>query len=458
MVDSRTWWEFQPRQRVRTCEGISGVVDEVMDGPGPGNETYLVTLVSGLGGGEYSASELTALGEPATAAVETAAHWYPELEGVLVDRPPPAASIPADDYHGRISHLAAGLLAESATPTEDPCRCCAGTGEHDNGHECIRCDASGRAEGAEVKEPVPCAGKTAGWVRDLFKTPETEHSYDWCRFRRESHCWYPKGLDEAATKQAGYAVWVPTDRGRCPRGSWALQRACPVGQIGPNAGGYTDATSLETQIGGEAIPGSQHPLHGGSVLSILDPMSHSATIRPDQIVESRDSADPFDDEGEHRVHCPDHPDENAPWSPDWAAVMSDAGRHLQYQHAEGRTAATTTAPAPTHITQAEARGNSRPVSQQEFDQISAHGRELLDGMRRNRAPITGMDRNFVPLLHHAYREVQKPWGDRRRAHRSVAGVQRRPVRAVGQARRGPAGLGARRRQPARVPAGHAAGP
>ncbi len=209
MVRPELWHEYEPGQRVMTREGVAGRVDDVLDGPGPGNETYLVTLDAGLGGGEYAAGELAPLTET-TAAVETAASHYPELGTILTDRPPPAASVPAEDYlAGRTASLAERLLAEAVCP------------------------------------PVE-----AGWVRDLFQTPSAEHSYDWCRFRRDSHCWYPKSLDGAATRQAGYAVWTPADRGRCPRGTWALQERCPLGQPGPNAGGYTDATTMETQQGG----------------------------------------------------------------------------------------------------------------------------------------------------------------------------------------------------------------
>src|SRR3954471_17747949 len=70
-----------------------------------------------------------------------------------------------------------------------------------------------------------------------------QYSYDWCRFRRISHCYFSGILDEEATVQAGYRVWVPIDRGFCPRGSWDLQQSCPAAEPGPHVpGGYTDAT------------------------------------------------------------------------------------------------------------------------------------------------------------------------------------------------------------------------
>ena len=63
-------------------------------------------------------------------------------------------------------------------------------------------------------------------------------SYDWCRFRRTRFCYFPDELDQAATDEAGYAVWVPLERGFCPREAWdgeAGQKNCPVSEPGPNA-------------------------------------------------------------------------------------------------------------------------------------------------------------------------------------------------------------------------------
>jgi hypothetical protein len=69
-------------------------------------------------------------------------------------------------------------------------------------------------------------------------------SYDWCRFRRDSHCYYPKTLNNRATAEAGYAVWNPYDQGMCPRAKWKDQMRCPApSEPGPNVpGGFTDAT------------------------------------------------------------------------------------------------------------------------------------------------------------------------------------------------------------------------
>lgn len=66
--------------------------------------------------------------------------------------------------------------------------------------------------------------------------PGTSHTYDWCRFRKNERCMFPKQLDVEGTKEAGYAVYVPEDRGRCPRHTWDAQKACPVAEPGPNSG------------------------------------------------------------------------------------------------------------------------------------------------------------------------------------------------------------------------------
>lgn len=61
-------------------------------------------------------------------------------------------------------------------------------------------------------------------------------SHDWCAYRHNSHCFWPKDLNVAATKQAGYPVWIPFDRGPCPRVKWESQQACPMGDPGPHSG------------------------------------------------------------------------------------------------------------------------------------------------------------------------------------------------------------------------------
>lgn len=85
-VDPSLYWEYQPGQGVMTVDGFSGVVASVDDGPLSGTETYNVILDGGLGGGEYTASQL----QPKSnhdPAIKTAADDYPELGSILMDRP-----------------------------------------------------------------------------------------------------------------------------------------------------------------------------------------------------------------------------------------------------------------------------------------------------------------------------------------------------------------------------------
>jgi hypothetical protein len=91
-VRAEEWADFQKNQRVETVDGISGVIAAVEDGPVPGNEQYQVVLDNGLGGGTYTASQLTALGPAQASEVHTADRDYPELAQILVDRPDIAKS------------------------------------------------------------------------------------------------------------------------------------------------------------------------------------------------------------------------------------------------------------------------------------------------------------------------------------------------------------------------------
>lgn len=77
----------------------------------------------------------------------------------------------------------------------------------------------------------------AGSVPDSMKPrPGNNWSYDTCRFRKDSRCMYPKELDAKGSEEAGYAVWLPVDRGYCPRVTWEAQEKCPVYEPGPHSG------------------------------------------------------------------------------------------------------------------------------------------------------------------------------------------------------------------------------
>jgi 8-oxo-dGTP pyrophosphatase MutT (NUDIX family) len=89
-VRSEDYWDFAPDQHVMTVDGVGGIVTAVLDGPYPGNETYEVTLDSGLGGGQYTASQLSASDRTTASVDHTAADDYPELGSILSERPDPA--------------------------------------------------------------------------------------------------------------------------------------------------------------------------------------------------------------------------------------------------------------------------------------------------------------------------------------------------------------------------------
>jgi hypothetical protein len=93
-LDSTVFWEYKPQQQVMTVDGFSGIVTAVYDGPYPGTEEYEVTLDSGLGGGFYTASQLsplagtTASHDHEATGLHLASDDYEELHDILHDRPP----------------------------------------------------------------------------------------------------------------------------------------------------------------------------------------------------------------------------------------------------------------------------------------------------------------------------------------------------------------------------------
>lgn len=90
-------------------------------------------------------------------------------------------------------------------------------------------------------------------VNERMETPfDPSQQTSWCRFRDgRGHCMYPKELDKEGTKRAGYAVFVPFDRGPCKRG-WNEQQHCEVAEPGPDSGHpnpYPDGTRSYDQGG-----------------------------------------------------------------------------------------------------------------------------------------------------------------------------------------------------------------
>ena len=237
-VDPTIYWDFRPGDRVMTREGVVGTVTAVEEGPAGGAETYLVELDAGLGGGEYSPGELRAL--EGTTATKTAV-WVDTPESLLLQQVAAEALTQANGAmewvdDDEVHHTAADDYPELG-------------------------DILVQRPNHEHAIPVTAMKKEAGpaeWLLDKWQKgynerapehlrhkPYNAPSFDWCRFRKDERCMYPKELDIDGTRQAGYAVWRPEDRGHCPRHSHEAQRDCPVSEPGPNSrdpGAKVDAT------------------------------------------------------------------------------------------------------------------------------------------------------------------------------------------------------------------------
>lgn len=126
-MDYDQYWDYHPGDRVMTCDGYPGVVKEVLDGPVPGNEDYLVELDNGMGGGHYTSGMLTKGTNPRTAKEHEAAGMhlasedYPELGELLWERPDP----------GKMTFTAAsepnGATEVRDTDQPDACSYCGST-------------------------------------------------------------------------------------------------------------------------------------------------------------------------------------------------------------------------------------------------------------------------------------------------------------------------------------------
>lgn len=62
------------------------------------------------------------------------------------------------------------------------------------------------------------------------------------------------------------------------------------------------------------------------------------------------------------------------------------------------------------ITKAEARGDSRPVSHEEFQRLAADGQSRLDKMAANSSPHAGLDKHWDELKASTFDETKKSWG------------------------------------------------
>lgn len=62
------------------------------------------------------------------------------------------------------------------------------------------------------------------------------------------------------------------------------------------------------------------------------------------------------------------------------------------------------------IVHSEARGDSRPVSSEEFNNLAEQGRAMIANKRRYSYPITGLDKKWNDIKDQAYQAAQKSWG------------------------------------------------
>jgi len=62
------------------------------------------------------------------------------------------------------------------------------------------------------------------------------------------------------------------------------------------------------------------------------------------------------------------------------------------------------------ITADEARGDSRPVTHEEFQRMAASGQQRLDRMAAGAGGTKGLDSHWQDIKDHAHRVSQEPWG------------------------------------------------
>jgi len=89
-TDATQWHEYSPGQRVMTIDG-AGRVAAISDGPFAGSENYHIVLEGGLGQGDYSPGQITAVLPTQASTGHVASDDYPELGTILHDRPDPAS-------------------------------------------------------------------------------------------------------------------------------------------------------------------------------------------------------------------------------------------------------------------------------------------------------------------------------------------------------------------------------
>jgi len=308
--------EFNEGDRVTVWQGREEYTGTVLtEAVGVDFTHYFVMLDEG-GEGWWSENEMSRTALRATAAHEAevqrrlAAEDYPELVGALETRPNLVAEMDEAEYMASLTRTALYLPLREEAPgrtsgyAEGFEQGKEGTTQMPSSHDPAYMGEYllGWAQGVKTRNPQPeprythdlhedepnlppmhfdpdmggpgpgehgwlhnaSLAKDAGIMDFLTGSPEPSEtwagpgrnwSYDWCRFRRESHCWLPRSLNREASEEVGYAVWVPEDRGHCKRVSWEAQEACPLSQPGPNVpGGFTDATIPWDQGGQRGVP------------------------------------------------------------------------------------------------------------------------------------------------------------------------------------------------------------
>ena len=301
-------------------QGESGIYTAEILWP-EGDERSLYSLVdSGV------LLEANPSGDLATAAaveggLHVASEDYPELEDILVDRPPLEGSISvaasrrsaswivtddrgnilygpvsdsfdAKDKRDELAATTGGEVSvQSYTEPEGWDGWASGGNQLSVGKEYPMGDF--RASLTETPVGIRSVAGPGDWLADRINNalPESVRddgrgrwSYDWCRFRRDERCYYPSGLDEPATIAEGRAIWVPQDRGFCTLGTWEGQKGCSISEPGPNSGenpSYTDATIPYSQGGqregrpGPVRTGSRIEEAAGDLVAVADLISTS---------------------------------------------------------------------------------------------------------------------------------------------------------------------------------------
>lgn len=305
--------EFAPGDRVMVVEGYPGVVTD--EAVGIDFTHFYVMLDDGQGEGWWSENEMAHLTARLAVKAEAealglASETYPELEDIISKRPDLPLTVSESEY---LSSLMMGRTASRKESLYLPLDLSGN--KKSSAYQAGYSDGTAGVKSADRGEVAYSADYLLGWAQGLreSRAPSEAHetgdleaddpnlpelhldraefepraaaksagimdflrgsgeptedwggagrnwSEDWCRYRSNSHCFYPKALNRQASELMGYAVWVPEDRGHCRRTLWSEQEACELSQPGPNVpGGFTDAT-VPFEQGGQrdGIPGER---------------------------------------------------------------------------------------------------------------------------------------------------------------------------------------------------------